>query len=195
MARDPRTLIAHEGVHYYQLARAWAHPDPLRRYYYDSGPNEGIGFYAEEMLLRAGLFDDNPRSREIICNFMRLRAVRVGVDVGLALGKLTIEAAADELARRVPMDVATARQEAASFASEPGQAISYQVGKLQILQFLADARRLHGARFSLRAFHDFLMLNGNVPITLQRWEMLGAADEVALLDASSHWRAWPVSNE
>src|ERR1051326_8900124 len=75
MARDPRTLIAHEGMHYYQLAMAWAHPNRLRHYYYDSGPNEGIGFYAEEMLLQAGLFDDTPRSREIIYNFMRLRAV------------------------------------------------------------------------------------------------------------------------
>jgi hypothetical protein len=185
MARDPRTLIAHEGVHYYQLARSWANPDPIRRYYYDSGPNEGIGFYTEEMLLQVGLFDDSPRSREIIYNFMRLRAVRVSVDVGLALGVLTIDSAADELARRVPMDVPTAYQEAAFFASEPGQAITYQVGKLQILQFLADARRVQGDAFNLRAFHDRLLVNGNVPIALQRWEMLGEADQVVALDISS----------
>jgi hypothetical protein len=132
MARDPRTLIAHEGVHYYQLARSWAHDNQIRRQYYDSGPNEGIGFYAEEMLLQAGLFDDSPRSREIIYNFMRLRALRVAVDVRLALGELTIDTAADELARRVPMDAATAREEASMFASEPGQAITYQIGKLQL---------------------------------------------------------------
>ena len=185
MARDPRTLIAHEGMHYYQLARAWAHPDRLRRFYYDSGPNEGIGFYAEEMLLQAGLFDDSPRSREIIYNFSRLRALRVGVDIRLALGELTIDAAADELASGVPMDVATAREEAAFFASEPGQAITYQVGKLQILGFLADARRAQGEAFSLRAFHDALWDNGNVPIALQRWEVLGARDQVALLDTAS----------
>ena len=172
MARDPRTLIAHEGVHYYQLALAWAHPDPIRRHYYDSGPNEGIAFYTEEMLLQAGLFDDSPRSREIIYSFMRLRAVRVDIDVRLALGELSIDSAAEELARRVPMDLATARQEAAMFASEPGQAISYQVGKLQIVQFLADARRAQGQRFSLRAFHDSLLVNGNVPIALQHWETL-----------------------
>jgi hypothetical protein len=178
MARDPRTLIAHEGVHYYQLARSWQQPDPIRRFYYDSGPNEGIGFYAEEMLLQAGLFDDLPRSREIIYNFMRLRAVRVDVDVRLALGELTIDAAADELARRVPMDVATAREEASFFASEPGQAITYQVGKLQILSFLSDARRVQGDSFNLRAFHDALWVNGNVPISLQRWEALGLEDQV-----------------
>ena len=174
MARDPRTLIAHEGVHYYQLARSWHQPDSLRRFFYDSGPNEGIGFYAEEMLLQAGLFEDMPRSREIIYNFMRLRAVRVGVDVRLALGEVNIDEAAAELAHQVPMDVETAREEASFFAAEPGQAISYQIGKLQVLEFLAEARRSHGDRFSLREFHDRLLDNGNVPVPLQRYEYLGA---------------------
>jgi hypothetical protein len=183
MARDPRTLIAHEGTHYYQLAMSWAHPDRLRRYYYDSGPNEGIGFYAEEMLLQAGLFDDTPRSREIIYSFMRLRAVRVSVDVRLALGELTVEAAARELASRVPMDATTAYEEASFFASSPGQAITYQVGKMQILGFLGDARRAQGADFNLRGFHDGLWLNGNVPIALQRWELLGTREEIDLLSA------------
>jgi uncharacterized protein (DUF885 family) len=169
-------------MHYYQLARSWVQPNPIRRHYYDSGPNEGIGFYAEEMLLQAGLFDDSPRTREIIYNFMRLRAVRVGVDVRLALGELTIEAAAEELATRVPMDLETAREEASFFASEPGQAITYQLGKLQILGFLADTRRAQAAGFSLRAFHDSLFENGNVPIALQRWEALGVRDEIDLLD-------------
>lgn len=116
---------------------------------------------------------------------MRLRAVRVAVDVRLALGEITIERAAHELATRVPMDVATARDEAASFASAPGQAITYQVGKLQVLRFLADARVARGDHFSLRAFHDALWINGNVPIALQRWEALGVTDEVELLDTPS----------
>ena len=184
MAKEPRALIAHEGVHYYQLARAWAHDNPIRRHYYDSGPNEGIGFYAEEMLLQAGLFDDRPRSREIIYNFMRLRALRVAVDVKLALGELTIESGADELARLVPMDMGTAHEEASFFASDPGQAITYQIGKLQILRFLSDARLQHGEHFNLRAFHDSLWINGNVPISLQRWEMLGPRDDLDTLDSA-----------
>jgi hypothetical protein len=185
MARDPRTLIAHEGVHYYQLARSWAQPNPIRRHYYDSGSNEGIGFYTEEMLLQAGLFDDSPRSREIIYNFMRLRALRVAVDVRLALGELTIDTAAEVLVHQVPMDLATAREEASFFASDPGQAITYQIGKLQILGFLSAARLAQGDRFNLRAFHDSLFVNGNVPIALQLWETLGAADEMRLLDMAS----------
>jgi hypothetical protein len=179
-AKDPRIGIVHEGVpgHYFQLAISWAHPDPIRRHYYDSGANEGIGFYSEEMLLEAGLFDNRPRSREIIYNMVRLRALRVEVDVKLALGEFTIAQGAEYLEKTVPMDSHTAHAEAAFFASSPGQAISYQIGKTQILRFLAEARRQQGDKFDLQAFHDFLWLNGNVPIALQRWEYLGLKDDL-----------------
>lgn len=184
VAKDPRPIIVHEGVpgHYFQLVLSWANPDPIRRHYYDSGANEGIGFYSEEMMLNAGLFDDSPRSREIIWNFMRLRALRVEVDVKLALGQFTIDQAADYLRTTVPMDANTAHSEAAAFASGPGGAISYQVGKLQTYRLLADAHRKQGAAFSLRRFHDFVWLNGNVPLALQRWEYLGAKDEIEAVD-------------
>jgi uncharacterized protein (DUF885 family) len=173
-AEDPRPISVHEGVpgHYLQLAVSWQNPDAIRRHYYDSSANEGIGFYAEELMLQAGLFDDSPHTREIVYHFMRLRALRVEVDVKLALGEFTLEQAAEYLESRVPMDRQTARSEAIGFATAPGQAISYQVGKIQILQFLADARRLRGEKFSLRKFHDFLWSNGNLPIALQRQEYL-----------------------
>jgi uncharacterized protein (DUF885 family) len=177
-AQDPRPIIVHEGIpgHYFQLCLSWKHEDPIRRHYYDSGANEGIGFYAEEMMLQAGLFDDSPHTREIIYNFMRLRALRVEVDVRLALGDFTLEQAAKYLEEKVPMDPGTARQEAIAFSTGPGQAITYQIGKLQITKFLAEARMQQGEKFNLRAFHDFVWKNGNVPIALQRWEYLGALD-------------------
>ena len=103
-----------------QLALAWAHENPIRRQYYDSGAQEGIGFYAEEMMLQAGLWAESPRSREIIYNFARLRALRVEVDVRLATGTFTIAQAADYLEKTVPMDRETALEEAASFAAGPG---------------------------------------------------------------------------
>jgi uncharacterized protein (DUF885 family) len=81
------------------------------------------------------------------------------------------------------MDAKTALEEAAFFASGPGQAITYEIGKLQILRFLADARMALGDAFDLRAFHDYLWKNGNVPIALQRWEFLGLDDDVARLAA------------
>ncbi len=164
--------------HYFQLCLSWKHENPIRRHYYDSGANEGIGFYAEEMMLQAGLFDDSPHTREIIYNFMRLRALRVEVDVKLALGQFKLNEAAMYLHDKVPMDDQTARQEAIAFATGPGQAISYQIGKLQIVKFLAEARMKQSDRFSLRAFHDFVWKNGNVPISLQRWEYLGDASDV-----------------
>ncbi|WP_448663930.1 DUF885 family protein [Sphingomonas sp. CJ20] len=172
--RDPRPIIVHEGVpgHFFQLSLSWAHPDPLRRHYYDSGANEGTGFYAEEMMLQAGLWADAPKTREILYNFARLRALRVEVDVRLALGEFTIAQAADYLEAMVPMDRATAEEEATFFAAAPGQAISYQIGKVQTLEFLAEARVREGKAFDLRRFHDYLWLNGNVPITLQKQEYL-----------------------
>ena len=175
-AEDPRPITVHEGIpgHYFQLCLSWKHEDPIRRHYYDSGANEGIGFYAEEMMLQAGLFDDSPHTREIIYNFMRLRALRVEVDVKLALGEFTLEQAAKYLQEKVPMDANTARQEAIAFSTGPGQAITYQIGKLQIIRFLAEARMQQGEKFNIRAFHDFVWKNGNVPIALQRWEYLGA---------------------
>lgn len=179
-AHDPRPILVHEGVpgHYFQLALAWAHEDPIRRHFYDSGANEGIGFYAEEMMLQAGYFDDSPHTREIIYNFMRLRALRVEVDVKLALGIFSIPQGAQYLEKTVPMDRATSIEEASDFASWPGQAISYQIGKIQILRMLARARRTQGERFDLQKFHDFVWKNGNVPIALQQWEMLQDAGDV-----------------
>jgi uncharacterized protein (DUF885 family) len=184
IAKDPRPLIVHEGVpgHYFQLVHSWAHENPIRRHYYDSGANEGIGFYAEELMLQFGLFDDRPRVREIMYNYMRLRALRVEVDVKLALREFTIDQAADHLQNVAGIDRATAWQEATFFASAPGQAITYQIGKLQIVKFLADAKRTLGDKFNLRAFHDFVWKNGNIPIALQRWEYLAVDDEINSLD-------------
>jgi len=182
-ARDPRGIIVHEGIpgHYLQKVLSWSNDDPIRRHYYDSSANEGIGFYAEEMMLQAGLFDDSPRTREIIYNFMRFRALRVEADVKLATGEFTIEQAADYLMKTVPLDRNTAMEDATFYASVPGVGISYQTGKLQIVKLLAEARLAQGDKFSLRDFHDFIWKNGNVPIALLRYEYLGKTDEIEML--------------
>jgi hypothetical protein len=124
-AADPRAGIVHEGAHAQQFALSWKHPRPVRRRYHDSGSNEGIAFYNEEMTLAAGLFEDAPHTRGVIYNFMRLRV------------------------------------------------------------FLADAA-IARPELTLRELHDSLWLNGNVPIALQRWELLGLTDE---LDAIGLGRA------
>jgi len=179
-ARDPRGIVVHEGVpgHYFQKVMSWTNEDPIRRHYYDSGANEGIGFYAEEMMLQGGLFEDSPRTREIIYNFMRFRALRVEVEVKLSTGEFTIEQAADYFMKTVPLDRATAMEDATFYASVPGVGISYQTGKLQIMKLLAESRLAQGDKFNLREFHDFVWKNGNVPIGLQRWEFLRDASEM-----------------
>lgn len=183
-AKDPRIQIVHEGTvgHYGQLCNSWQNPDPIRRHYYDSGANEGIGFYAEEMMLQAGLYDDSPHTREIVYNQMRLRALRVIADVKVALGEFSLKQAADFLQHNVLMSADNARYEVVEMSEWPGQKITYQIGKLQIVQMLSDARLKDGNAFDLRKFHDYVWLNGNVPIALQKWELLGIDDDVKKID-------------
>ena len=182
-ARDPRLGIIHEGAHYKQLALSWANPDPIRRRYIDSVANEGIAFYNEELMLLAGLFDDAPHSQEVVHNFNRLRSLRVVVDVSLATGAFTLEEAIDFFVRLVPMDVETAREECAMYLATPGLAMSYHVGKQQLLRLVTDAAVSLGAAFSLRALHDRVWQNGNVPFSLQRWEILGDRSDLDAIDA------------
>lgn len=177
-AFDSRTAIVHEGVHAQQVAIGWHHENPARRWFYDSTPNEGIAFNYEELMLHAGLFDDAPASAIFVANAMRLRALRVEVDIALALGELSIDEAADRLAVAVPMDRETAWDEAVFFAGNPAQALSYQIGKLQIQDLLSTAVRELGDEFDLQSFHDRLWREGNVPLSLQRWELLGLRDHL-----------------
>ncbi len=179
-ARDPRCGIVHEGAHYQQLALAKGHANPIRRRYYDSGSAEGIAFYNEEFLLQAGLFEDAPHSRSVIWNFARLRTLRVEVDVRLAIGEMTLTQGVDFFVERVPMDRTTAFHETAMYVSDPGLALSYETGKVQLLRLVAAAVT---EGHSLREIHDYVWLNGNVPFALLRWELLGRRDELDLIDA------------
>jgi uncharacterized protein (DUF885 family) len=127
------------------------------------------------------LFDFSPRTREIVYRLMRLRALLVEVDIRMAIGDLTIAEAGEYLAAKVPMDKGSAVDTAAEIAMNPGHSSGFLAGKLQIEKFLADSREAAPERFSLQAFHDSLLLNGNVPIALQRWEKLGLDDEIQRL--------------
>ncbi|MFS0732013.1 DUF885 family protein [Microbacterium sp. 1P10UB] len=184
-ARDPRLGIIHEGAHYKQLALSWAHPDPVRRRYVDSVANEGIAFYNEELMLLAGLFDDAPHSQEVVHNFNRLRSLRVVVDINLATGAFTLEQAVDFFVSLVPMDVETAREECAMYLATPGLAMSYHVGKQALLRLVTDAIVAEGDAFSLRALHDRVWANGNVPFSLQRWEILGDRGDLDVIERST----------
>jgi len=98
--------------------------------------------------------------------------------VRIALGTITPEQAVAFLTQNVPMDEADARTEVVEMGELPGQKIAYQTGKLQIVQMVEDARLKQGDTFSVRKFHFYAWLNGNVPIALIRWEFLGMNDQV-----------------
>jgi hypothetical protein len=185
-ALDPRLGIVHEGAHFQQLVRAWGHERAIRRRYYDSAANEGIAHYNEELMTQAGLFDGDEASLTIVHNFVRLRALRVVVDVRLAIGEYSFAEAVDQFVRRVPMDAGTATEETAMYLTGPGLAMAYTTGKLQLVRLVADAAERPG--FDLRAFHDSVWKNGNLPFSLQRWELLGDDSEVRALDAGGEWR-------
>ncbi|MEU0992177.1 DUF885 family protein [Streptomyces sp. NPDC005953] len=183
-AYDPRVGVVHEGVHAWQSALSWRHPEPLRRYYYDSAANEGIAFHVEELTLQAGLFDDAPASTLFMMNAMRLRALRMEVDISLAVGELTLEEAAARLVEQVPLDPGTAWEEAVFFAGHPGQGLSYLTGKVQIQGLLADTAQSQGKEFKLDSFLGRVWREGNVPLALQRWELLGDRSH---LNAAERW--------
>ena len=188
-ARDTRAGIVHEGAHYQQLAISWRHQRPLRHHYYDSGVNEGIAFYNEELLLAAGLFNDAPHSQTVIYNFMKLRAMRVIVDVELATGRIDIPTATAYLEKKVPMDHETAYEEAVFFSSNPGQALTYQIGKTQIIKLFSDAiaqKRAESEVFNMQEFHDYLWLNGNVPLSLLRFEYLNDSSDIELIQKTKN---------
>jgi Bacterial protein of unknown function (DUF885) len=188
-SRDVRPLTNHEGTpgHYFQMAWSMHHPDPVRRHYYDSETQEGIGFYAEEMMMIAGLYDSQPKTKEAIYALNRLRTLRVTVDVKLALGEFTLQQAQAYLQSTVPMDEGTARSEAFMFASAPGQAITYQIGKMDILKGLTMAKLQQGSSFSLQKYQDYVWLNGSVPFSLQRWELLGDKTDIPAIATSFAW--------
>jgi len=70
------------------------------------------------------------------------------------------------------LDREAAEGEAAGAASEPTQKITYMVGKWQILRLLGLYRQQQGANFRLGAFHDALLANGTLPISVVEWILL-----------------------
>jgi uncharacterized protein (DUF885 family) len=167
-------LLGHEGIpgHFMQFTYAYHNPDFVRHVQGDGVFAEGWAFYGEEMLMREGLYEDEPAARRQVIHLMRHRATRIGVDVGLATGAMTLPQAIAYFEKNAGIDAETARGEATRFAMGPGQAIDYLVGKTQIETLLGLVRDREGAGFSLRQFHDRLLSYGTVPYSTIRYEWL-----------------------
>jgi uncharacterized protein (DUF885 family) len=168
-------LLGHEGIpgHFMQFTIAYHNPDFVRHVQQDGVFAEGWAFYGEEMLMREGLYDDDPGARKQVIHLMRHRATRVGVDVGLATGAMSLPAAIAYFQHNADIDYETARGEATRFAMDPGQAIDYLIGKTEVETLLGAVQDRDGSAFTLRNFHDQLLSYGTVPYSTIRYEWLG----------------------
>ncbi len=171
---DPRPILGHEGIpgHFLQLSIANHLKDEIRREA-ENGPFvEGWALYGEEMLLRTGLYPDGSAAQGQILRLSRYRAARVGVDVNLHTGKWTFAQAVDYFMEAGGLDQEAAEGEAAGAATEPTQKIWYITGKWQIMNLLGKYHDKMGANFKLGQFHDDLIKNGSLPLSLEEWILL-----------------------
>ena len=178
---DPRPILGHEGIpgHFLQLSIANHLTNEIRRQHFDNFLIEGWALYGEEMLLRTGLYPENSPAHGQVLRLSRYRAARIGVDVNLHTGKWTFDQAVKYFMEAGGLDQEAATGEAAGAAASPSQKITYMVGKWQIMRLLGKYRDKHGAAFRLGNFHDDLIRNGSLPLSVIEWILL---DDRSALD-------------
>jgi uncharacterized protein (DUF885 family) len=171
---DPRPILGHEGIpgHFLQLSIANHLGDEIRRQHDDSVFIEGWALYGEEMLMRTGLYPNNSPAQGQILRLSRYRAARIGVDVNLHTGRWSVEQAVKYFMDAGGLDREAAEGEAAGAASSPTQKISYITGKWQIMNLLGRYKDRQGENFRLGQFHDDLIKNGSLPVSVIEWILL-----------------------
>ncbi|MGH7700565.1 MAG: DUF885 domain-containing protein [Gemmatimonadales bacterium] len=160
-------LTLHEAVpgHHLQIALAQELEGlpPFRRFAGVTAFTEGWALYAERLGLEAGFYGDPYR------NFGRLtyemwRACRLVIDTGIHALGWTREQAMDFLARNTALSLHEVRTETDRYISWPGQALAYKMGELKIRELRGAAEGALGERFDVRAFHDAVLQNGELPL-------------------------------
>ena len=171
---DPRPILGHEGIpgHFLQLSIANHLNDEIRRQHQDTVFVEGWALYGEEMLMRTGLYPNNSPAQGQILRLSRYRSARIGVDVNLHTGRWSFEQAVKYFMEAGGLDREAAEGEAAGAASSPTQKISYITGKWQIMNLLGRYKDRQGDNFRLGQFHDDLIKNGSLPISVIEWILL-----------------------
>ena len=171
---DPRPILGHEGIpgHFLQLSIANHLTDEIRRQHSDNIFIEGWALYGEEMLMRTGLYPVNSASQGQVLRLARYRAARIGVDVNLHTGRWTFEQAVKYFMEAGGLDREAAEGEAAGAAASPTQKITYMTGKWQIMRLLGKYRDKAGKDFRLGQFHDDLIKNGSLPLSIIEWILL-----------------------
>jgi uncharacterized protein (DUF885 family) len=175
----------HETIpgHHLQAAIALEHAGlhPVLRFtLYDSGwrsngaYGEGWGLYAERLADEMGLFSsDLDRLGMLVAQ--AFRAARLVVDPGLHVLGWSRAQAIEYMLAHTNSSSDEVQSEVDRYISWPGQAVGYTVGALEIQRLRAETQRRLGARFDIRRFHDRVLEDGTVPLSvlrakLERWD-------------------------
>lgn len=186
MHYDPLPLYSH-FYHWFDLAqvRDEPHPSLIRRgpllYNIFDSKNEGIATGVEEMFMHAGLYDDNPRSREIVWIMIAQRAARGLGSLYAHANEMTMEEAGKVHVKWTPREWMERephllRFEQHLYLRQPGYGTCYITGKYLIEKMIANrSRQLEelGQSFKIK---DFLMQfndAGNIPVELVHWQITG----------------------
>ncbi len=163
-----KTLTYHEGVpgHHFQIAIALELKGvpTFRKMGLFTAYAEGWALYAERLGKEAGFYTNDPYGDLGRLQDEMLRAVRLVVDTGIHAKRWTREQAIRYMVEKTGMAEPSVVSEIERYIVAPGQACSYKVGMLKILELRERAKSALGERFDLRAFHDVLLKNGAVPL-------------------------------
>ena len=186
MHYDPRPLYSH-FYHWFELAQMDLEPhaseirrDPLLYNIFDSR-NEGMATAVEEIFMNAGLYDDNPRVREIVYILIAQRAARGLGSLYAHANEMTMEEAGKIHAQYTPRGWMKTEKKLLKFEQHlymrlPGYGTSYITGKHLIDEAMAEYARemeLSGKTFSIRDFLDRMNQIGSVPPSIGALELTG----------------------
>jgi uncharacterized protein (DUF885 family) len=167
-------LLAHEGMpgHHLETGIKLENKVPeFRRRMWVNPFGEGWALYAESLGHELGLYEE-PLELLGRYTFELLRAGRLVVDTGLHAKGWTRAQAIQYLVDECGQTEGYATTEVLRYMVWPGQALGYKIGELTILALRAKGEQRLGARFDLRAFHDAVLAEGQLPISMlgQRME-------------------------
>jgi uncharacterized protein (DUF885 family) len=164
------TLTYHEGEpgHHWQGSIALESQLPLiRSGILDfSGYAEGWGLYAEQLADEMGVYRNDPFGRLGYLQSMVFRATRLVVDTGMHYEKWSREKAIDFMVEATGDQRSSVTTEIERYAVWPGQATAYMVGRETINRLRDQAKAELGDKFDIRAFHDVVLTNGAVPLSV-----------------------------
>jgi uncharacterized protein (DUF885 family) len=140
---------------------------------------EGWAHYCEQMMIEAGFHrgDATIKLGQLAESLVRL--ARFIVAIRLHCEDLSVEQGMRFFRDEAFLEEATARREAERGTFDPGYLL-YSVGKLMMLKMRRDFKEQQGGRYSLRAFHDAVLSQGNAPFRAQRRLLLGETADASL---------------